>query len=364
MRIAIDAREIVGQPTGVGRYLSEQLAGWAELPEASAHEFILCGPPGVVAPARAPVRTTVATSPGAGTRWEQIALRRLLTETRADVLFAPAYSGPLWCPVPMVLAMHDVSFAAHPEWFAWREGARRRLLARVCASQAARVLTLSEFSRREIIQWLGTPPDRIDVIPLGVSERVRTAPRTTGPRRPHVLYVGSLFNRRHLPALIDGFTRFASHEPSSRLDIVGDNRTRPFVDVPALAAASAASDRIRLHEYISDDDLARPYAEAGVFVFLSEYEGFGLTPLEALAAGVPIVVLDTEVAREVYGAAALYVARPDPALIADAVAQAVAAGPEREAIAAATPAVLARYSWPACARATLEALLEAGRRGA
>lgn len=359
MRIAIDAREIAGTPTGTGRYLSELLAGWADLPEAAGHDFILCGPAGLAPPARTPRRTSVLTSPGAGTRWEQVALRRLLRTSRADVLFAPAYSGPVWCPVPMVLALHDVSFAARREWFSWREGVRRRLLARICAAQAARVLTLSAFSRREIVERLGVDPRTIEVIPLGVSERLRAAPGVR-PSPPHVLYVGSIFNRRHVPALIDGFSRAAARVPLGHLDLVGDNRTRPFIDVGALAAASPVRDQITLRHYVSDEALAQLYAEAGVFVFLSEYEGFGLTPLEALAAGVPIVVLDTPVAREVYGDAAIYVSTPDPDHVAEAIVRAAVDGPEREAVRRAAPGVLARYSWPACARRTLEVLLSAG----
>src|SRR5688572_30839295 len=101
MKIAIDARELQGKPTGVGRYVSELLAAWKSMPAASAHEFILLRPG----------------SDGGGTRWEQLALPGQVRRAGAGVLFAPAYTGPLRCPVPMVVAIHDVSFAAHPEWF-------------------------------------------------------------------------------------------------------------------------------------------------------------------------------------------------------------------------------------------------------
>ena len=81
--------------------------------------------------------------------------------------------------------------------------------------------------------------------------------------------------------------------------------------------------RVHLHSYIPDHELGALYARAGAFAFLSDYEGFGFTPLEALAAGVPIVVLDTTVAREIYGNAAIYVGRPDPLLIEAALEQAM-----------------------------------------
>ena len=152
MKIAIDARELHGNPTGVGRYLSKLLDAWKELPAAAAHEFVLCAP---------------APHEKAGTTWQQLTLPRLIRKAKADVFFAPGYSGPLRCPVPMVVAIHDVSFAAHPDWFGWREGLRRRVLARWTAQRAARVLTISEFSKQEIVRHLGIPPAKIEVTYLG-----------------------------------------------------------------------------------------------------------------------------------------------------------------------------------------------------
>jgi glycosyltransferase involved in cell wall biosynthesis len=111
--------------------------------------------------------------------------------------------------------------------------------------------------------------------------------------------------------------------------------------------------------YVPEADLAALYSRARAFVFLSEYEGFGLTPLEALASGIPIVVLDTAVAREVYGPAARYVRAPDPRLIEQALEEAIYDESARARILAAAPAVVSRYSWHACARGVLNVLLRA-----
>ena len=354
MRIAIDAREILDRPTGVGRYLLEILRAWTNTHEASEHEFVLCAPkqPAVEV---SNVFTTL-TAPGNGTLWEQRTLPQLVRRARADVLFAPAYTSPIRCPVPVVVTIHDVSFAAHPEWFAWREGFRRRTVARMSAMRAARVIADSEFSKHEIAARLGVDRSRIEVIYLGAP-----APPPTSPREPLVLYVGSIFNRRHLPALIAGFARLAATHPTVRLEIVGDNRTHPPIDIAAAIASSGAADRIRIRPYVSDADLSSLYASASAFAFLSEYEGFGLTPLEAMAAGVPIVVLDTDVAREIYGAAAEYVARPEPALVGAALARVLTDNATRSRLIEAGSSQRERYSWSECARRTLDVLLAAGR---
>lgn len=347
MRIAIDGRELQGQPTGVGRFLTSVLTAWNALPDARRPECIVLTP----------------ASPRGASAWEQLTLPRLVREAGADVLFAPGYTGPLRCPVPMVVAIYDVSFAAHPEWFGWREGMRRRVLTRLAARRAARVLTTSEFSRNEIARRLGVPAGRIDVIYPGVD--IYPGIDALGPARHDageeaiVLYVGSLFTRRHVPELIEAFAEVARRRPDVRLEIVGDNRTTPRVDVEALVRASSAAERIALRSYVADEALAAVYGRARAFVFLSEYEGFGLTPLEALAAGVPIVVLDTPVAREVYADAALYVPRPEPALVAAAIERVLGDEAERARILAAAQRILPRYSWRACAAQVLTALTAA-----
>jgi glycosyltransferase involved in cell wall biosynthesis len=355
VRIAIDGRELAGRPTGVGRYLSELLTAWSDLPEARAHEFVLCLPERVDEARFKGLHLASVTASGSGTIWEQRSLPKLVAASGADVLFSPAYTCPLWCRVPTVLVIHDVSFAAHPEWFSWREGLRRRILTRLSARKAARVITDTEFSRREITRLLGISASGVDVIYLGAS----ALEHSTSVREPIVLYVGSLFTRRHIPELIEGFRRLAARIPDARLEIVGDNRSNPRTDVAGLIAATDVADRMHWRSYISDAELAALYSRASAFAFLSDYEGFGLTPIEAMAGGIPIVVLDTEIAREVYGDAALYVARPDPDLIATALEKVLSNTNERIGLLGAGARQLQRYSWRTCAERTLQVLLAA-----
>jgi glycosyltransferase involved in cell wall biosynthesis len=362
MRIAIDAQELSGKATGVGRYVSQLLRAWSTMPSAREHEFILCAPEDVHPVPADGLRLSRLTSPGRGSLWQQTALPRLVATANADVLFAPAYSGPVLSRTPTVVSIHDVSYFARPEWFGWREGLRRRLLTRLSARRARRVLTFSEFSKGEIARYVGVAPGLIDVTYHGVTTLETRAGETAATdevnRDPLVLFVGSIFNRRHLPAVIAGFERLTSHLPA-RLAIVGENRTRPHVDLSALIAASPAAGRVRLHSWLPDADLAVLYRRATAFVFLSDYEGFGMTPLEAIAAGVPPVVLDTPITREIYGGAAHYIDRPDAQLVAGALERVIIDAAERRRLLDAAAGVLARYSWHDCAQRTLNALLNA-----
>ena len=352
MKIAIDARELQGKPTGVGRLLGKLLEEWSRMPAAQAHEFIQLAP--------ADQRSR------GGTLWEQLVLPRVARHAAADVLFAPAYSGPVFSSIPMVVAIHDVSFAAHPEWFTWREGLRRRTTARLAARAADRVVTISEFSKREIVAHLGVEPSKIAVAYPGVTPF--TGPKGANTQgSPHtctVLFVGSIFNRRHVPELIEGFAIVARSRPEMQLELVGDNRTTPRINLDALVQATGIADRIHLRSYVADHELPQLYADASAFVFLSEYEGFGLTPLEAIASGLPLVLLDTPVAREVCADAAIYVPRPDAALIADALRTVLFEPGKRDRMLQAATEVLRRYSWTTFAEQVLSLLTDAGSRGA
>ena len=361
MRIAIDARELHGKPTGVGRFLGELLSAWKTLPEAQEHEFVLLAPDG--------------SSSTGGTLWEQMVLPGLARDAGARVLFAPGYSGPILPTIPMVVAIHDVSFAAHPEWFSWREGARRRTSVQLAARAAVRVITISEFSKREIVAHLGIEEPKVVVVYPGIADLTAITPRRSGDDlsiaartlrvrdTSTVLFVGSIFNRRHVPEMIDGFARLARTRADIQLEIVGENRTSPHINLESIVRATGLFGCIRLRSYVPDEELQSLYASSAAFVFLSEYEGFGLTPLEALAAGLPVLLLDTPVAREVCDDAARYVARPDPALIEDSLRALLFDAGERERILAAAPRVLARYSWADCAKRVLRVLVEAGARG-
>ena len=315
MRIGIDARELSGRPTGVGRYLGSLLSEWAADEAAHRHEFVLYTAAPIELPLDARRFAPRLVSGSGGTWWEQISVPPVAAADRIDVWFAPGYTAPLRLRAPLVVAVHDLSFVAHPEWFRTREGLRRRFICRRSVAAARAVVTISEFSKREIVERLNVAPDKIHVIPptihqpSAISHQPSASPQPSAlsPSGPKVLYVGSIFNRRHVPDLIRAFAPIARAHADASLDIVGDDRTYPHEDLLAAIASEGLQRQVQWHQYVTDEQLRGLYASARAFAFLSEYEGLGMTPLEALTAGVPSVLLDTPVAREACGDAALYV---------------------------------------------------------
>jgi glycosyltransferase involved in cell wall biosynthesis len=355
MRIGIDARELCGKPTGVGRHLSGLLGAWSADAYISRATFVLYAPENISPlPRNAELRVVPGT---AGTMWEQSALPKAAKHDNLDVFFAPGYTSPLLLTVPTVVLVHDISFTAHPEWFRWKEGMRRRWLTRLSAEHARLVLTVSDVARREILSHFGLPDACVRRIYPGVIALTDPAHvDAADAREPVVLFVGSIFNRRHLPDLIRAFKPIARTHPNARLAIVGDNRTHPHEDLIAISASQGIATQVTIRPYVPDAELASLYGRARAFALLSEYEGFGHPPLEALRSGVPAVVLDTDVAREVCGDAAVYVARDDIGATTDALSSLLFDESARRRVLDAAPAVLSRYSWDRAAAETLAAL--------
>jgi glycosyltransferase involved in cell wall biosynthesis len=355
MRIGIDVRELRGNPTGVGRHVAGLLDGWRQDPSAASHTWLLYTPGPVDTALPAEVRIV----PGdGGTLWEQIDLPRAARNDRLDVFFAPGYTAPIAWTTPTVVLVHDISFASHPEWFRWKEGLRRRAVTRWSSSRARLVLTVSEAVRREIMSSYSLPANRVRCIYPGVATLTAPIDATTAtqPREPLVLFVGSVFNRRHLPDLIRAFRPIAQQHRAARLEIVGDNRSFPYEDLPAVAQTEGIAGQVVIRSYLGDRELAATYERARAFALLSEYEGFGHPPLEALRLGVPSVLFETEVAREVCADAALFVPVGDVAGVTAALTRLLFDETTRARVLEAGTRVLSRYSWPRAAAETLSAL--------
>jgi glycosyltransferase involved in cell wall biosynthesis len=337
--------------------LSGLLDAWSASDRARRHEWTLVAHAPIPGAQRWPAAVHIIPGSG-GTYWEQFTLPRALGANRPDLLFAPGYTAPLTVATPLVLTIHDVSFFAHPEWFSIREGTRRRLLTAWSARRARAVITDTQFSKTEIARHIGVK--NVFVVPLGIDGGQRRLDDPAGDRSPMVLFVGSLFQRRRVHRLIEAFDLVAERVPGAHLEIVGENRTRPYVDFELLRRRCAYAERITIRSYVDEATLALLYSRASVFAFLSEYEGFGLTPLEALAGGVPPVVLDTPVARETCGDAARYLS---PAASNEDIASTIAelltdAGARANLLRHRTQA-LRHFDWTVTAGATLAVLEEA-----
>lgn len=238
---------------------------------------------------------------------EQVDLPRRIRRHALDGLWSPGYTAPVVCSVPQVVSVLDMQYKRFPQDLT--PLARMATHALVCraARGARRILTLSEFSKSEIIRFTAAPSERIDVTPLAANP-VFSAPvdcavsaavcrRVAPDAVPFLLCVAHTYPHKNVAALVEAFALLRGVLPH-RLVLVG----KPRLGEPALRRALSrlpdASRVVRL-ESVNRTDLVALYQTCAAFVFPSLYEGFGLPILEAMAAGVPVVTADIPPAHEI-----------------------------------------------------------------
>jgi glycosyltransferase involved in cell wall biosynthesis len=254
---------------------------------------------------------------------------------------------------PSVVTVHDVLSLSMPQYFSALIARRFGALARGAAGRASLVITGSEYTRGEIVEHLGVPPERIRVTRYGIEPRFQPRPpdpdwlaQRFGIDRPYVLCVGTLEPRKNLQGVLEAFDRLHGFGGDLALVVVGGKGWKTAAIDEAL---SRSTTHLVMTGYVSDDELVRLYSAAACFVFPSFAEGFGFPVLEAMACGTPVVTSDRTSLPEVAGDAALLV---DPSS-AEALAAAIAGvvqSPERSADLRARGLERSRaFSWDACA---------------
>ncbi|MFN9754497.1 MAG: glycosyltransferase family 4 protein [bacterium] len=290
-------------------------------------------------------------------------LSRGVRRDQPDVLHVQ-YTAPLLCSAPVVVSVHDVSYLEHPEFFPRARRIQLRWTVERTVRRAAKVVTLSEFSRAGIARAYGMNPDKIAVVPAACSEIFRPQPRAQAQafvdgrfslRAPFILCVGDLQPRKNPIGLIRAFEELVANYPQLTHKLVFVGKDTWFAPrVHQIAEASPFSNRIHFTGYVNDDELLQLYNAGDLFVFPSFYEGFGSPLLEAMACGVPVACSNRSAMREVAGEAAhqfnpystreMVVAMRDLLLDPDYRAEMGRRGRENAA----------RYSWRQTARQTLD----------
>jgi len=260
------------------------------------------------------------------------------------------------------VTVHDLSFELFPEFFSPRDLLILRSFVRFSARRAARVIAVSQSTKRDLVDLYGLNPDQIVVTHEAPAAHFRPASETEyetsrtkyGLHRPFILAVGNLQPRKNLLRLIDAYGQLrASNEIQHQLVIVGKAKWRE-AQVFQLVQKLRLEQEIVFTGYISDSDLRLLYAAADLFAYPSLYEGFGLPVLEAMACGAPVVTSDVASIPEVAGEAAILVDPRDVNAIAKAIHTVLTDADVRRRLKSAGLERVKMFSWEKTARQTLD----------
>ncbi len=310
MKIAVDGYEIGSRSTGVGRVINNLLVPVADLLPEDRFTLFTAEPAGGFG--RKNVEGVFLPSRGGYLRWLNGPFMRGLKKLAPDLLIAPNYILPLFSRRPSILFEHDLSVAVHPEWYPRRFARTRLFFLSRSMKKADRIVVPSESTRREILSRGRPDTAKIRLLRYGVEGRFQRCPeerreqwkKDRGLLGRRILgFLGSIFNRRHIPELVEAAELLRRDIPELVLFIVGRDLTHPRLPM----AAILNKNWVRWEPKLPEDELPLFYSSLEAFAYLSEYEGFGFPPLEALACGTVPVVLDKSSLGEIFSGLAVMV---------------------------------------------------------
>ncbi len=330
MKIGINALFYQYPASGSGQYLAHLLHALSEVD--SDNQYVLFGPKavpqGMTEIQQPPFPYQVTGVPGFAAHneniekvvWEQWTGPAAARQAGVDVFHVPHFASPLFPRTPTVVTIHDAIPLRLP---LYRAGAKVeayiRLVARA-AHSATLVITISQHAKQDIIDALKLPAERIRVIYEAAGEEYRpvtdpavlaAARKRYGVGERYIFYLGGLDQRKNVPQLVRAFAHLYPqlNDPNLQLLISGNPDRQQgslFPDPRPVAADLGMSGQI-IYRFVEEEDKPAMYSGASLFVFPSLYEGFGLTPLEAMSCGAPVVCSNRTSLPEVVGDAAITV---------------------------------------------------------
>lgn len=298
--------------------------------------------------------------------WFQHTLKRALENARPDVFFSPDSFMPLGLKCPSVITIHDVAHQPFPEAISLAQRIYYRKYMPVFVKEARAILTVSEFSKREILKYYPAAEDKVTVIYNGIGDDYKPLPEEMRSRirqhltggAPYFLFVGAIHPRKNVARLIEAYTLFRKSTRSDIKLVIAGRKSWDYKEVDRAIAGSPWRRDILVTGYLPADELARITAAAFALCYVSLYEGFGLPVAEAMACGVPVMVSRDSAQAEVAGPAGFLTDPLDTADISQCMQDITQDQELRARLIAEGLGRSTLFSWEAAAQHTYEVLKE------
>lgn len=373
MHIAIDAHSVGAQLGGNESYATNLIEALAEIDQTNRYTLYVTKPAAVERfNNRWPNFQVKQTLPHTPLVRIPLTLSRELRRHPVDILHVQ-YTAPPFAPCPVVATIHDLAFEHLPETFNRRSWLQLRLTVRRTARRAAHIITVSDYSRRDISRTYGIPPERITVTPEAAATHFAPVTNETELRRiresygiqeNYILSVGSIQPRKNLVRLIEAYSSLRGVHPQGKLPQLVLAGKRGWLDDETFRAAerNALGRDILFTGYVPEQDLVGLYSGAICFVYPSYFEGFGLPVVEAMQCGVPVIVGNRTSLPEVVGDAGLLFDPFDTKALVDALTRVISDEAYRAALRAKGLERAKNFNWRTTAQLTLGAYQTAAKR--
>jgi glycosyltransferase involved in cell wall biosynthesis len=326
MRIAIDARKL--HDYGIGTYVRNLVRELAQQDGADTYVLICRREDAEFVRSLGPQFEPAIERAGNYSLLEQISVPISLRRAKVDLFHAPHYVVSPLTRCPTVVTIHDCIHLRFPQYLPNRRAHMyARVMMRMAARRACRILTVSEASKQDILRYLEVPAEKVEVIYNALDQRLAAPPSEEEVTRvrerfqlrsPFILYTGNIKPHKNVDRLIEAFSLLRKRRADDlKLIIIGDEISK-YPNLRRLVHRCQLHKHVRFFGFVPEETLAVLYRLASAFVFPSLYEGFGLPPLEAMASGTPVITSNVSSLPEVVGDAALLIDPLDPSALADA----------------------------------------------
>lgn len=250
----------------------------------------------------------VSSSMGLGNMFSPLMLAREIKKSGADVFYSPSFMPPLYSSVPFIFTVHDLMHLFY--YSGLHRFYYQQVIARL-AKKAKTVITVSHFSKQQLVDLLKIKEESIKVIYNGVDEAFSANKEVYFMDRPYFLYVGNRRKNKNLPAMLTAFAQ--ANIPQEFIFILTGN---PDPELMELLETLGITDRVRFFGFVNEADLPKLYKGAYATLFVSLMEGFGLPLIESMASGTPVLTSNESALPEIAENAALCVPPSDVGAIA------------------------------------------------